>query len=241
MSPRARLAELQLAVMLLTRLPAGRIAGPAPELVAARWAFPLVGALIGGLTWAGFAGAGALGAPPPIAALLALGLLALLTGGLHFDGLADCADGLGGGRDRAQALEIMRDSRIGSYGVLALIVVTGLWVMAVAEAAPDGPAFIAAAALSRAAMVALQEALPPARADGMGRLAAGESRAARGVLALVAAVGLLVWPLPLLACALVTCALGWLARRKIGGQTGDVLGAAQLLSETAFFVTLACL
>ncbi|WP_323765153.1 adenosylcobinamide-GDP ribazoletransferase [Marinovum sp.] len=241
MSLRARLAEVQLAVMLLTRLPAGQTFGAVPELVAARWAFPAVGALIGGLTWAGFAGAAALGAPPAIAALLALALLALLTGALHFDGLADYADGIGGGRDRAHALEIMRDSRIGSYGVLAMIVVAGLWAVSVAEAAPGPLDFIVAAVLSRAAMVALQEALPPARADGMGRRAAGRSRAARCVLAILALVALVLWPWPLLACGLVTALIGWQARRRIGGQTGDVLGAAQLVSETAIWVTLACL
>lgn len=241
MSLRARRAEVQLAVMLLTRLPVGRIAGEAPDLAAARWAFPLVGLPLGLGVWAVSAGAATLGAGPLIAALLALAALALLTGALHFDGLADYADGIGGGRDKAHALEIMRDSRIGSYGMLAMIVTVGLWVAAVAEVQGNALTFIAVAALSRAAMVALQEVLPPARDDGMGHMAAGRNRAARIMVALTSLAALILWPLPFLTCAGVTLALGWQAKRRIGGQTGDVLGAAQLLSETAIWVTLACL
>lgn len=238
---RSRLAEVQLAIMLLTRLPVGRIKGDAPELAAARWAFPFVGVVIGTLTWAAFAGATGLGAPPIVAAFLALALLALLTGALHFDGLADYADGIGGGRDKAHALEIMRDSRVGSYGVLAMILVAGLWVTSVAELAPDVWSFVAAAVLSRAGMVALQETLPPARADGLGHDAAGRSNAARVVLLVLGVLAVLMWPVPLLACALVICAIGWQARRKIGGQTGDVLGAAQLLSETSILLAMTLL
>jgi len=238
---RTRLAELQVALMLLTRLPAGRIEGAVPDLAAARWAFPIIGGLVGGLTWLAYAGALAIGAPPAIAALLALAALALLTGALHFDGLADYADGIGGGRDKAHALDIMRDSRVGSYGMLAMIVVVGLWVVSVMFVNPGPLAFVGAAMLSRAAMVALQDSLPPARPDGMARLAAGHTGAARGVVAVLAAGALLVWPVPLALCAGAAAVTGWQAKRKIGGQTGDVLGAAQLLSETAIWVALACL
>ncbi|QFT98587.1 Cobalamin synthase [Roseovarius sp. THAF8] len=241
MNLRARVAEFQLALMLLTRLPAGRIGDDPPTMLAARWAFVPVGAMVGALTWLVFSLAAAVGASNQISALLALGGLALVTGALHFDGLADFADGHGGGRDKAHALEIMRDSRIGSYGVVAMGVVAALWAVSVADADPGLCAFVGAAMLSRGAMVAVQESLAPARADGLGRSAAGRSKAARGVLAAVAVVALVVAPWALLACALVTAAIGWLAWRKIGGQTGDVLGAVQLLSETAIWVALACL
>lgn len=241
MSLHTRVAEFQLAVMLLTRLPAGRIGDDPPTMLAARWAFVPVGALVGTMTWLVFSLAAAVGASEQISALLALGALALVTGALHFDGLADFADGHGGGRDKAHALEIMRDSRIGSYGVVAIGVVAALWAVSVAEADHGFWAFIGAAMLSRAAMVAVQESLAPARADGLGRSAAGRSNAAGGVLVAVTVAALVVSPWALLACALVTFAIGWLARRKIGGQTGDVLGAVQVVSETAIWVTLACL
>ena len=111
----ARLAELRLAVMLLTRLPVGRFTVAPPPLNAAIWAYPLVGLPIGAVIWAVSAGAIYLTAlPATIAAVLALGAMLMATGGLHADGLADTADGLGGGRDRAHCLEIMKDSRIGA-------------------------------------------------------------------------------------------------------------------------------
>jgi adenosylcobinamide-GDP ribazoletransferase len=241
MSLRPRLAELQVAMMLLTRLPAGRIDGAVPDLAAARWAFAIVGAVIGFLTWLAYAGAQAIGAPPAIAALLALAALALLTGVLHFDGFADYADGIGGGRDKAHALEIMRDSRVGSYGMLALMVVVGLWIVSVAIVDPGPLAFVGAAMLSRAGMVAVQEVLPPARVDGMVRLAAGDTRGARVVLAILAIGALLVWPGPSIAALAAGTVTAWRAHRKIGGQTGDVLGAVQLVSETTIWVVLACL
>ncbi len=241
MRPQKHLAELQLALMLLTRLPAGRIEGAVPDLAAARWAFPIIGSPIGLLTWFAYAGASAIGAPSAIAALLALATLALLTGALHFDGLADFADGIGGGRDKADALEIMRDSRVGSYGMLAMIVVVGLWTHSVMVVDPGPLVFVGAAMLSRAAMVALQGVLPPARPDGMARLAAGHNRAGQAVMTLVAVAALFFWPVPLGICIATVTLTALLAKRKIGGQTGDVLGAAQLLSETSIWVALAFL
>ncbi|MGD1935570.1 MAG: adenosylcobinamide-GDP ribazoletransferase [Candidatus Phaeomarinobacter sp.] len=228
-------------MMLLTRIPAGRVDDDPPDLVRARWAFPFIGGLVGLLIWCAYAVAVALGAPAMVAALLALASLAMLTGGLHFDGLADYADGIGGGRDKAHTLDIMRDSRTGSNGVLALILVTALWVVCVAEVNPGPLAFVGAAVLSRAGMIVLQEILSPARVDGLGRRASGRNAPARAIVIALAAVALFVWPLALITCAAMICFIGWQAQRKIGGQTGDVLGAAQLISETAIWVTLALL
>lgn len=243
--PRDRLRELQVAVMLLTRLPAGRIPGQAPSLSAARWAFPLVGALVGLIGWAAFAGMMAAGAGPLLAAVAAVAAQVLVTGALHVDGLADFADGMGGGRDRAHCLEIMRDSRIGSYGVMALILAAALWIAALAQLGSLAGAgwFVLVGMFSRAAMVGLQELLPPARTDGMGRLAAGRSRAARvtllGLVLLVALLAGATGLLLALLCATVAAGLGRMARRRIGGVTGDVLGAVQLVSEAASWVVLA--
>ena len=237
-----RLSEARLALMLLTRIPAGQLAEPVPGLEAARWAFPLVGVLTGALGWAAFALARQLGLGAELAAVLAFGALALVTGGLHLDGLADFTDGFGG-RDRARRLEIMRDSRIGSYGVVALIVVSAAQVLAMAQAGGDFAAFLLAGVLSRFAMLALLVWLPPARADGMGRAAAGRASAVL-VPGAVLGVALMLFSggagLPaLVAGGLAAGFVGLSAKRRLGGQTGDVLGAAQILSEIAIWLVLA--
>ena len=107
---RRRIAEFQLAFMLLTRLPAGRLGGYIPELAAARWAFPLPGLFVGGFLAGVYITLNSLGLPAGLAAILALAAGMLITGGLHEDGLADCADGFCGGQNRDQKLKIMRDS-----------------------------------------------------------------------------------------------------------------------------------
>jgi adenosylcobinamide-GDP ribazoletransferase len=246
---RRPLAELQLAVMLLSRLPAGRLGDPVPAITAARWAFPLVGLPLGLALW----GVLALAPAGLAGAALALGLGALLTGGLHHDGLADFADGMGG-QSVAQRLEIMRDSRIGSYGVIALLFtgLAGAGALATLDAAAGGASELCAAVLfvavfSRLLMLGALDLLPPARAEGLGAQAAGR----RGVapawlpgLALGTALALAAGPataVAALAMVGVAAVLGWQARRRLGGQTGDVLGAVQLASETAGWVTLAAL
>lgn len=241
---RARISEVQLALMLLTRLPAGRLADPAPAIAAAGWAFPLAGlalalpaALVLWLAMA--AGIGA-----PVAVGLALATQIVLTGGLHEDGLADLCDGFWGGRDRARRLEIMRDSRIGSYGALGLILSVGLRWSALAALAAEGRgeiALIVAAMASRLAPLALMTALPPARADGMGHAAASVTPARLITALILGGAGLFLFEqgvAALMLAALTTCGLGLLARRKIGGQTGDVLGAAQQIAEIVVLIVL---
>jgi len=176
-----------------------------------------------------------------------LGASAILTGALHEDGLADVADGFGGGRDPAAKLEIMRDSRLGTYGALILLVsfVTKLSALA---ALPDGivvQSLIAAPALARGVLPVMAMSLPYARKDG---LAANAGRpdlataATAGALALIIALLALPW-IEALCAALVASAsaiaMALLAQRQIGGQTGDVLGGAEQLSETAILVLLA--
>lgn len=226
--------------MLLTRLPAGRIAGEAPALTQAVWAFPVVGALVGGLMWAGFALAAALGLPPLAGAFVALAVSALATGALHEDGLADTADGFGGGAHRARKLEIMRDSRIGSYGVLALILTLGLTASAMAEATAL-TAFVAIGSASRAAMLLPMALLRPARGDGLGH-AATLVPDARFAVALALALALsLPHLLPLAVMALAALTMAALSRAQIGGQTGDTLGATQKVAECAGWLAVAAL
>lgn len=249
---RRGLAQMQLALLLLTRLPAGRLPDPAPGISAAIWAFPLAGAVLGTLAAAVYLGAVALGLPLALAAGLALGAQVALSGGLHEDGLADTADGLWGGQTIARRLEIMRDSRIGSYGVLALILSLGLrWqaLIWLGGLAPEiaALALVVLAMTSRVAPAALLLALPPARDDGLGRAAQGATGAGltlAGALAFGAGALLLPWPALLaLLCVqgLVTLALAGVARRKLGGQTGDILGAGQQLAEVAGYLALAAM
>lgn len=247
---RARLAEVQLALMLLTRLPAGHLKDPAPTITASAWAFPLAGLAVGlGAAFAFWAAALAL--PLPIAALIALVVQIKLTGALHEDGLADLTDGLWGGHTPARRLDIMRDSRIGTYGTLALILSVALrWqvLVTLAEHSFDMAllAIVVLAMLSRVAPVALLALLPPARSDGLGHSAQAVPWSLVTVAALLAlGPGLLLTVVPLLlilaAQTVVTLALSSLASRKLGGQTGDVLGAGQQLAEIAGLLALAAL
>ena len=245
---RARLAEAHLAVLLLTRLPMPRLADPAPTLAQSVWAYPLAGVVVGAMSALALFAMLALGLPPVLAAGLAVTLQVVITGALHEDGLADVADGFWGGREPVRRLEIMRDSRIGSYGVAALVLSLGLRWQGVAVLAAASPALamaglIGLAILSRAACGVLMAGLPAARPDGMGRYAAGASWRrvlAGGAIGIGAAVGLglPVVPLLLVQGALVL-ALRQVARAKIGGQTGDVLGTAQQLAEIGGWLVLA--
>lgn len=243
-----RAGQAVTALVWLTRLPLGRLLPSVPQpLSRAAWAFPLAELAValpaGALFWL----AGSLGLPPLACALLALALATALTGALHEDGLADFADGCGAA-DRARALEIMRNSRIGSYGVVALILSFGLRGSALAALAPGAglAALVGAAALSRAGMAVGLCALPPARTDGLGR-GAGRVSAGQAALAVALGAALLLWPaglsgtwlLALLASALAQALIARSARRRLGGQTGDVLGAMQQVGETAILLVLA--
>jgi adenosylcobinamide-GDP ribazoletransferase len=232
--------DCKVALAFLTRLPvAPQPTAPESSLGASVVMFPMVGALIGLLGGVGYALAFWLGLPPLLAATVALATTIWLTGALHEDGLADVADGFGGGRTREDKLRIMRDPRIGSYGALALVL--GLLARTGALAALAAPAdvmaaLVAAGAGSRAALAPVMTMLPLARADG---LAAGAGRphplraAAAVLVAALISVVLLGKPAAaaLFGGAAAALVVAWLARRQIGGHTGDVLGAVQQLSE----------
>ncbi|MGE4480404.1 adenosylcobinamide-GDP ribazoletransferase [Acidocella sp.] len=241
--------EARLAFMLLSRLPVGRMER-APPLAACAWAYAVVGAVVGACAGLVFWLAARAGLPPMAAAPMAIGAGALLTGAMHEDGLADLADGFGGGRGKARKLEIMRDSRIGSYGVVALILVLG--VRAECMAALPAVGMVARLAVlgawSRALLPVVMLALPPARADGLGQ-AAGETVArgpvlvglmlAAGLALLTGVTGAAPCFVPLAGMALAVLGVALLARWQIGGFTGDVLGAAQVIGETVGLVVLA--
>jgi len=244
-APAGWLADLASAGRLLTRLPLGGTPAPSgqahPASHPAR-CYPLAGIGIGALAALAFALATWLSLPPFAAALAALAAGMLATGALHEDGLADVADGFGGGRDRERKLAIMRDSRIGTYGVLALVVVLAARGGSLAGLESPGAAtaaLIAAHAASRGGLAALMWVLPPARSDGLAAATGrpgGADAAAAAVLGSLPAFLLLPFPVALaalVAVAALQAALALLARRQIGGVTGDVLGAAQQLGEAA--------
>jgi adenosylcobinamide-GDP ribazoletransferase len=235
---------LKLAVVFLTRLPV-RLE-QAPPLAAAMPWFPVVGALLGLVAGAVFAGLTLVGMPSLPASLVVLAVLVVATGALHEDGLADCADGLGP-HDRSRRLEVMRDSRIGSFGVMALILVTLARLAGLAALwAPwmQVTTLVVVGAASRTAMVGLMAALPPARGDGLGA-GAGTPETWRLATAVAIPFGLalaLLDPgqaLALLATGAVVAAV-WarVARRCFGGQTGDVLGAGQQLVEAGMLLAV---
>ncbi len=243
----SRFNDLRVAAAFLTRLPL-----PVPEgrgiaaVAGACRAFPLVGAAIGLAAGAVFLAAQFLGLGVWLAAALAVTCQVLLSGALHEDGLADVVDGLGA-YERARRLEIMRDSRIGTYGVLALILATVLRIAAVAGLADNALAgLVVAAALSRAVMAWPMALLPPARDDGL--VASAGTPPWRGVIegALIALVLALVLsgPAGILAAAMAAFAalsVAWLVGRTIGGVTGDIIGAAQVLAEIVSLLALVAL
>ncbi len=232
---------LWLAAVFFTRLPLPCMNDLVPEderRAAAYW--PLLGACIGAV----IAGVWWLAAriwPEGVSAGLALAAGLLLTGALHEDGFADVCDGLGGGRTRERALEIMRDSRVGAFGAVGIVMLLTLkWqALAALPAAVLPGTLIAAHALSRAILVPMTLALPYARTDN--RVA--QRMAARPDARLAGTAGLALAPLLLLPPAawpgcLAAAAAVWLAcflwfRRRLGGYTGDCLGATQQLCEAA--------
>jgi len=238
--------EARLAFAFLTRLPFRSGAGPEPGALArAAWAFPIAGILVGVIGGIAFEIGDRLGLPINAMALLAVGVTVLITGGLHEDGLADTMDGLGGGADPETALAIMRDSRTGAFGVLALVFSVGLRVAALA-ALPDTrvavSALVAAHAVSRGLLPTLMLWLDPARSDGLGAEAGrptppGATAAALiGLLVALIALGLGRGILAMILAGVAMAALALLARQRIGGQTGDVMGAAQQVGEVAMLL-----
>ena len=248
MTVRGIFTGFAVATAFFTRIPVTTPACGAERLADAAWAFPLVGAGIGGVAAFAFLMVQLFGLGDWPAAILAVFASVVLTGALHEDGIADTADGLIGGHDRDQRLAIMRDSRHGTFGVVAIVLSVLLRAAALAgigEAIHAGLALIAAHAASRAALPFAMCALAPARADGLGA-AAGRPRTPLAIAAL--AIGLLVTLAALgpargaIAFGLAGAAmftLGVLAHRCIGGYTGDVLGAFQQIGEIVMLLTAA--
>jgi adenosylcobinamide-GDP ribazoletransferase len=236
-----RPGDVLMALRLLSRLPLA--AETSPPRPAAAWAWPLAGAVIGLLS--GLSGWAALGFGPAVAAAVALGAQAMLTGAMHEDGLADTADGLWGGWDKKRRLEIMKDSHIGTYGVMVLLIVGLIRWSALTALLANGQwwGLIVVGAVSRVPMTVLLAVMPNARGAGLSQ-SVGRIPPTSAWLALACGLAFaLYWGLSglwiVLAIAVVSGILALIARAKIGGQTGDILGASQQLSEAAGLCVLA--
>ncbi len=241
--------ELRLALGFLTRLPVPRSEEVQPGALArAGWCFPVVGLGLGLMGGAAYAFVAALGLPPLPAALVAVGVTVVATGALHEDGLADTADGFFGGGSRDEKLAIMRDSRSGAYGVLALVFSVALRAAALAAIGDAGhvaAGLVAAHAAARGGVPLAMRALEPARLDGLGAAAGRpEARVAWAAAGLGAVIAVIVLGFVAGVAALVigggamTLVAG-LARRQIGGYTGDVLGAIEQAGEVVILLAAA--
>ncbi|MGI9436981.1 MAG: adenosylcobinamide-GDP ribazoletransferase [Geminicoccaceae bacterium] len=243
--------DLMVALMFLTRLPVGSATPWKDEdLASSVLMFPIIGALIGLIGGLFFTVASSLGLPSYLAATLGLTIIILVTGALHEDGLADVADGFGGGKTRADKLRIMRDSRLGSYGTLALALALLARVGALSALEDPKivvPALIIVGSLSRAVLPVPMILMRPARDDG---LAAQTGRPHPGRAILAALVSLLLmwlfasWLQIIIIsaiAAMTATAFLLIVKWQIDGITGDAIGALQQLVEIAALLALVSL
>ncbi len=245
-------AEFLASLRFLTRLPIpfAKTASPVPLSQAMRQ-FGLAGAAIGALIGLALKAVGLFHMPVLMTASLVVGFSLLVTGALHEDGLADTADGLGGGKTRERRLEIMRDSRIGTYGsaalMLALMCRAGAYIDLLGMTYGQAILVLAACgAFSRAMVVDLLWATRPARSDGLSAHAGRPGRNT-ALYAIISAAAIALWAgvdiAPMAGveaiglALLVTAGMRMLATKLIGGQTGDICGATQVLCELAMLAT----
>ncbi|WP_288903358.1 adenosylcobinamide-GDP ribazoletransferase [uncultured Sneathiella sp.] len=241
--------DFMVGLIFLTRLPIQPgFTFDMTALKSACRAFALIGLIVGGVTGTVYLLAAYMGLPLHVSAILAIAAQIVVTGALHEDAIGDVADGFGGGTDKQKKLAIMRDSRVGTYAVVALILVIGLKI-AVLGSMPDpllGFAFIVvAASLSRGLITWALYLLPAARVDGLGHGAGRPDMMAplaSTVICVLVAIFILgpqLGAIALMAGIVGASLMGMIAKRQIGGQTGDVLGAIQQISEV--FILIACL
>ena len=245
--------DFRIACGFLTIMPIGPAADIDDHRAGLRFgarAFPLAGLVVGLFGALVYAIAHMLHLPPEGAAFIAIGAMTVLTGAIHEDGLADMADGTMAREKRSERLDVMRDSRIGTFGTLALIIVVGIKtgsITALGWSDHVATMLLGSAAASRAFLPALMRYIPPARADG---LAVQAGRPEENQVALAALLGAALALLFLgpaagfiaFAVGAGTAAfIGWFAKRRIGGLTGDVLGAAQQMSEAAMMLVVVAL
>lgn len=241
-----------IALQFFTRIPIPRWVGFEPEWLhhASRY-FPAVGIVVAIVTATVYAFASWLW-PQPVAVLLSTAAGIYLTGAFHEDGFADTCDGFGGGSTPERVLEIMKDSRIGAYGAIGIVLMLALKCFTLAGLPPLSvvAALLVAHPLSRLAAIALAWGLSYAKANGKAKpMAQQMSTMEFGIAALTTTVpiaaagltGLISWHGLVVGTVAATLAAVWLARlfmRRIGGYTGDCLGAVQQTAELAFYLAV---
>jgi adenosylcobinamide-GDP ribazoletransferase len=236
--------SMRAAMAFLTVIPVATPEGASGERLGRAY-FPAVGAVLGLAAGACYVLAAAV-TSPLIAAVAAIAALAVLTGALHLDGLADAADGLFGGGDVARRLAMMRDSRVGSFGLVAVVLVLLGDVAALAAMSPARAivALVIAGAVSRWTLLLVIAALPYIRESGLGVAAGGRHRLFDVLLgsAITVIVCVLDWRRAVVAVVvalLIAAVVAAIARRRIGGATGDVYGATAELSQLGALVVFA--
>lgn len=245
--------DLLICLMFFTRLPVRLNLKKHIRLHVSVHMYPYAGIIIGLIGAAVIFLATAMNLPSIPIAILATMAMVLATGALHEDGLADMADGFGGGHDRQRKLEIMKDSRIGTYGVLALVFSQGLRVSVLAELVTFSltasmVSLVIAAAFSRAISMLFWAALPPARSDGLSKNSGQPDKTSLAMaLSLTLLAIVLLSPFGFGLVALILAMLGgfcslllliWICKKQIQGQTGDTIGATQQICELVFMTTL---
>ena len=239
--------DICVAAMMLTRLPVPASTGTVPLLKEAMWAFPFIGLIVGAA--AATVGSTAIwfGVPPLIAAILTVAGAIFLTGALHEDGLADMADGFGAGGTATHISSIMKDSQIGTYGAVSLVLIIGLRVSLLAELSDSaqglGISFILACMFGRGMAVILCSLFPVSTFASLGQAAASPPSSAVAISCAFWLIPLwfILGPTGIIAICLGGLAMVWTGRQtsaKLNGITGDTIGASILLSETGFLLGL---
>ncbi len=242
--------DLISAIRFLTRLPFPMTTPPKRTIMLASWSFPIVGVIVGSFGAFSILLAHLVNIPTVAIALIALLFMAFLTGALHEDGMADIADGFGGGKNRDNKLSIMRDSQIGTFGALTLFAILGLKTIAISALLESESIWMASAAIiathatARASMVPVAYFLPLASESGLAQ-SAGKPHQSTVLISISIAVLISLVLLPILSAITATIVsiattaiIAILAFRQIGGYTGDVLGAVEQSCETTMLITL---
>lgn len=244
-----QLVDIRIALAFFTRLPQPHFSAPERRLGQAMWAAPLAGLAVALIGWLAIAVADFFNVPTLAAAALAMAAMMLATGCLHEDGLADVTDGFGGGKTTEAKLEIMHDSRLGTYGAAALLIsVLIRWSCLVALVQRDAAFFglVAAHVGSRAVFAPLMRVTPLARDSGLAGTVGAISDETLWVSLAVGVAGLLFLGgfgafAALLLIVGTSVFFQRLCMRQIGGMTGDTLGASQQIAEMTLLVVAAAI
>ena len=251
LKPQIFFKDILLSLSFLTRIPISKDLVFERNLMDAAWSFPLIGALVGFLGGIVALLLSYFNIPPIIISLITIGAIILLTGGLHEDGLADTADGFGSNKNPEDKINIMRDSQIGVYGTLALIIAISVKAFALTELINKDPFFtciialIVSGALSRSTIVGIAFFLEKASETGLASFA-GKPKANGAGMCFLISILFCIFLLPLtkvlaamFLSIVTTVVIGFLSKKQINGYTGDILGTTQILSETAILIYLA--